>query len=475
MTKNCSNPKVTAARDAAQQNRSADESAFWQVKDVGCTNLRGDILKDYITSARKAGMKVGIYLSPADGSELPPAFFKQLVAAAEAKVAAGQPLSIEEQATYDDRANQPAGQARSGSGSAISKRTIPTLVPNDNRAAALAAGELPKFTVNEDDYNAYYLNLVYELFTQYGPIDEFWLDGANPWSGSGVSENYDFTAWFTLIHKLSPNTVTFAGPAGVRWIGNEEGAGRNTEWSSLPTTGDPNTAHNEGLFVGGAQATDLGSRQVLADPSVRYLEWAPAESDVKITPGWFYHDGDKAKTAQQLVGTYRNTVGKNASMLLNVPPATDGKFQPDEIASLAAFGKAIKATQKVNLARPAAGTPASPALIRVTDDSLATSWSMAKGALEGTLDIPLAASKTFDQIRLGEDIRHGQHVEGAVVQAEIDGAWKTLGTVTTIGYTRLITLTKPVTTDHLRVIITQSRAKPYLATVALYKAVAPTS
>ncbi|QYN18314.1 alpha-L-fucosidase [Amycolatopsis sp. DSM 110486] len=465
----CTDPKADAARQTAQATRSQDPSAFWQARDAGCTNPRGDILRDYVDSARKAGLKVGVYLSPADGAELPATFFADEVKRIEAKVAAGQSLSIEEQATYDDRASAPQGQGRYGTGSAVTERTIPTLVAHDDRAAALAAGKLPRFTVDEDDYNTYYLNQLYELFTQYGPIDELWLDGANPWRDRGVSENYDFTTWFSMIHALSPNTVTFAGPAGVRWVGNEAGQARTTEWSPLPTTGDPNTAHNEELFLGGATATDLGSRQVLADPSVRFLQWAPAESDVSIRPGWFFHTGEQPKTAAQLVDIYRRTVGRNSSLLLNVPPGPDGEFAPADVAALAAFGQSVAATQ-VNQAHAWPGDKAGAA---VTDGSLTTSWTPPHGALAGTLDVPLARPATFDQIRLGEDISRGQHVEGATVQAEVNGAWQTLGTVTTIGYTRLVTLSAPVTTSHLRVVITQARDTPYLSTFALYRTVAP--
>ncbi|MDT8913328.1 alpha-L-fucosidase [Amycolatopsis sp. PS_44_ISF1] len=461
------------ARGAAQQARAQDPSAFWRVRATGCANPRGDLLRDYVDSARAAGLKVGVYLSPADGAELPASFFAGEVERIGAKVAAGQPLSIEEQATYDDRAFAPSGQGRYGSGSAVTPRTIPSLVPGDDRAAALAAGRLPRFSVREDDYNSYYLNQLYELFTQYGPIDELWLDGANPWRDHGIGEDYDFTTWFRMIHAFSPDTVTFAGPAGVRWVGNESGRARETEWSPLPVTADPATAHNEELFPGGASAEDLGSRAVLADPSVRYLQWAPAESDVSLRPGWFFHAGEQPKTAARLVSLYRQTVGRNSSLLLNVPPAPDGTVPPGDRAALAAFGASVAATQAVNLAKPGPGVPRSPAVDAVTDDALRTSWSPPHGAREGTLDLPLSRPVTFDQIRLGEDLGRGQHIEGATVEAEAGGVWRTVTTVTTVGSTRLVTLPAPVTADRVRVLVTQSRATPYLATFALYRTVAP--
>ncbi|MEU0533310.1 alpha-L-fucosidase [Amycolatopsis tolypomycina] len=455
LTPGCTDP----GRDAAQANRAQDPSAYWQTRNTVCANPRGDILRDYVDAARAAGLKVGVYLSPADGAELPKQFFDAEVRRIAAKVAAGQPLSIEEQATYEDRASAPQGQGRYGTNSAVTRRTIPTLVPHDDRAAALAAGKLPEFAVEADDYNAYYLNQIYELFTQYGPIDELWLDGANPWRDHGIGETYDFTTWFRVIHALSPDTVTFAGPAGVRWVGNEAGQARETEWSPLPTTGDPATAHNEELFVGGATAGDLGSRPVLADPSVRYLQWAPAESDVSIRPGWFFHPDEQPKPPAQLVDIYRRTVGRNSSLLLNVPPGPDGRIAAADTAALAGFGRAVARTQARNLAQ---GGPAA-----VTDSSLTTAEP-----LDRPLDVRLPGPVTFDQIRLGEDITRGQHVEGALVQAEIGGTWQTLATVTTIGYTRLVTLPAPVTAGRLRVVVTQSRATPYLATFALYRTAA---
>jgi len=139
--------------------------------------------------------------------------------------------SINEVATLEDLPGTPRGLGRYGSGSAIVARTIPTPVPGDDRAGQ----DLPTFHVMADDYNAYYLNQLYEIFTQYGPIDELWLDGANPWSGSGIAEKYDFTTWFSMIHALSPDTVVFAGPQGTRWVGNEDGVARTTEWSVVAT------------------------------------------------------------------------------------------------------------------------------------------------------------------------------------------------------------------------------------------------
>jgi alpha-L-fucosidase len=461
---------AAAARSKAAAERATDPWAYWRIRTQGNVNPDGDILGTYLRAARKAGLKVGVYLSPADGAELPHAWHETFVADIVAKHDAGGSLSTEEQSTYDDRTRTPAGLGRYGSGSEVVARTIPTLVPDDDRAKAVTTGKLPSFRVMADDYNAYYLNQLYELFTQYGPIDELWLDGANPWTSSGISETYDFTTWFKLIHALSPDTVTFAGPQGTRWVGNEEGHARTTEWSVTPATADPATAHGETLLPGGPQAADIGSDALLTGPGVKYLQWFPAEADVSIRPGWFWHASEHPKSAEQLMGLYENSVGRNAVLLLNVPPNTQGRVDDADVAALTGFGKAVADTYRRNLLKGA--QPARTAR-DVTDARLGEGWSPAGGATTGTLELRLPRATAFDRIRLGEDITRGQHVQRFAVDAWTDSgtgpAWNEIATGTTIGYARILALATPVTTVRIRVRIEQSRATPRLAALGLYR------
>lgn len=439
---------------------------------VANSGWHGDLLGEYVRAARAAGLRVGVYLSPADGAELPHDWFAD-VYVPYIKAKPPSQRSINEVATLEDLPGAPRGLGRYGSGSAVVPRTIPTLVDGDDRADRIAAGKLPTFHVKADDYNAYYLNQVYEIFTQYGPIDEFWLDGANPWSGSGVTEDYDFTTWFELIHALSPGTVTFAGPQGTRWVGNEGGVARTTEWSVVADTADPATEHGEGILVGGAQASDLGSRYVLADPSVRYVQWFPAEADVSIRPGWFHHQDQSPKTAEQLVGLHHTSVGRNALLLLNVPPATDGRIAAADVASMTAFGTAIRDTYGTNLLAGNAHDPHDRTFRALTDDRMDTAWRPRSGAVAGTVTLELAEAVTFDQFRLGEDITHGQQVEQFVVDTWDGSAWQRAVRGTTIGYSRILVLDAPVTTDRVRVHILDARSTPRLALVGAYLSVAP--
>ncbi|MGW7640587.1 alpha-L-fucosidase [Streptomyces decoyicus] len=399
---------------------------------VAASPGRPDVVGAYVKAARRAGLKVGIYLSPSDGAELPHAWHAQWVEEIRRKQQEGTPLSLPERVALEDGDRAPRGLGRFGNGSKVTERTIPTLVPGDDRAAAVRGGRLPVFHVRADDYDAYYLNQVYELFTQYGPLDELWLDGANPWTDSGITQKYDVAQWFRLIHRLSPDTVVFAGPQGARWVGNEKGIARETEWSVTPSAADPWTVMAGGL-PNDSTDPDIGSRAKLLAPTTKYLQWYPAEADVSLRPGWFHHPGERPKTPAQLMDLYEKSVGRNASLLLNVPPARDGRIAAEDVTSLTAFGTAVRETYGRDL-RAAGPGP-----------------------------------RTFDRIGLAEDIRHGQRVERFSVQARSGGTWTTLARGTTIGHRRILTLGQPVTADAVRVTVEESRGPVRLAPVTLHR------
>ncbi|MEU5236340.1 alpha-L-fucosidase [Streptomyces lydicus] len=393
---------------------------------------RPDVVGAYVRAARRAGLKVGLYLSPSDGAELPHAWHARWVEEIRRKQQEGRPLSLPERVALEDGDHAPRGLGRFGNGSEVTERVIPTLVPGDDRAAAVRSGKLPSFRVRADDYDAYYLNQVYELFTQYGPLDELWLDGANPWSDSGITQKYHVAEWFRLIHRLSPDTVVFAGPQGARWVGNENGAARETEWSVTPSAQDPWTVLAGGL-PNDSTDPDIGSRAKLLAPTTKYLQWYPAEADVSLRPGWFHHPGERPKPPARLTDLYEKSVGRNASLLLNVPPARDGRIAAEDVASLTAFGTAVRATYGTDLRQAGPGP-----------------W-------------------TFDRIGLGEDLRHGQRVERFEVAARTGGTWTTLARGTTVGHRRILALPAPVTADAVRVTVRESRGRTYLTPVTLHR------
>ncbi|MFJ8821270.1 alpha-L-fucosidase [Streptomyces sp. NPDC102467] len=393
-----------------------------------------NVVRRYVDSARAHKLRVGIYLSPSDGSELPHAWHTTWIESLRKKQAEGGTLTSVELTALADGDRSPGGLGRFGNGSAVKEHTIPTLVEGDDRADDVRSGKLPTFTVHVNDYDAYYLNLVYELFTEYGPLDEFWLDGANPWADAGITQEYRFDEWFRVIKALSPDTVVFGGPNGVRWVGNENGVGRETEWSVVPTTADPRTFHGEWLLPHGPTAADIGSRARLTESGVTHLSWFPAEADVSNRPGWFHHPDQKPKSAAQLFDLYEKSVGRNATLLLNVPPSKAGTVDAADVAELTAFGERVRKVYGRPVAKNADGTT------------------------------------TFDRVAVREDIEHGQRVEEFAVEAEIDGSWQQIATGTTIGYQRILPLAAPVTASRVRITVLASRAEPRLGRTTLHRA-----
>lgn len=337
----------------------------------------GDVVAQLAAAAESQGVAMGVYLSPAD--------------------------------LHQEKA--PGGYY--GNGSAVVESAIPTLVDGDDRAERVASGELPQFRYTVDDYNRFYLNQLYELLTEYGPIAEIWLDGANP---TGTEQEYDYEAWFDLIRRLAPDATVAVGGPDVRWVGNESGYARESEWSVIPFSG--------GRMVAGSEEDELAGPEQLAKAD--QLRWYPAEVDVSIRPGWFYHpeEDDAVKSVAELVDIYRKSVGRNAVLLLNIPPDRRGLFADVDVTRLAEFGATVRAVYGSAMPLPGA----------------------------------------INVVALSEDITQGQQVESFAVDASIAGEWVEIATGTTIGHRRLLPLKETVTPSAVRLRVLSARAE---ATVTL--------
>jgi alpha-L-fucosidase len=178
-------------------------------------------------------------------------------------------------------------------------------------------------------YNDVFAGMMKELFTNYGPIWELWWDGANGEGPNGKKQEYDWKRFKETVKKLSPNTVVFSdiGPQ-LRWCGNENGIAGITNWNTLDTDG----------FEPGKLAP---STDTLNQGNINGKYWIPAECDVSIRPGWFYHktEDEKVKTPEQLFQLYEKSVGRGANLLLNVPPDGNGLITKFDSTALAGFKK----------------------------------------------------------------------------------------------------------------------------------------
>ena len=372
-------------------------------------NGKGDILKDLSASCQKYGLKLGVYLSPADLFQI----------------------------------ESPDGLY--GNLSKYTKRTIPREVPGRPFA------NQTKFEFEVDDYNEYFLNQLFEVLTEYGPVHEVWFDGAHPKRKGG--QTYNYPAWKELIHKLAPDAVIF-GREDVRWCGNEAGGTRPTEWNVISYQADPDT------MTQFADMTDpmLGDREQLYQ--AQYLHYQQAETNTSIREGWFYRDDthQKVRSADDVFDIYERAVGGNSTFLLNIPPNRDGRFSPADVESLKETGKRIRETYGTDLLAGAKGPK------EVLDGKEDTYLCIKDKEFTVTTPSPV----TINRIMLQEAIAtHSERVEKYAIDVWIDGAWKEIAVSTNIGYKRILRFPE-VTTDKLRFRLLESRLTPAISHISAH-------
>jgi alpha-L-fucosidase len=299
-------------------------------------------------------------------------------------------------------------------------------------------------TYGKPEYIDLYRRQMRELLTGYGELFEIWHDGANGGSGyyGGANETrkidkthyYDWAKTWQIERELQPHACRFSdvGP-DIRWVGNEKGIAGETCWATItphePNGGDP--------MPGDVVESELNT-------GTRFGKyWMPAECDVSIRPGWFWHEAEnsKVKTPEQLFNLHLVSAGRGASFLLNVPPDRRGLLHESDTASLKAFGKLKQ---------------------RVFGNNLAAH------AQRDGLTVKLGKPETFNLVRLREDIAKGQRVGAFSVEYETAGGWKKFGSGTSIGMGRILRSDTPVTADRVRVQIVESAAPAVISEISLF-------
>lgn len=323
-------------------------------------------------------------------------------------------------------------------------------------------------------YNDYFINQLTELLTNYGPIEEVWFDGANGEGPDGKKQVYDFDRWYNHIRKLQPNAVIAVMGPDVRWVGTETGYGRETEWSvlpgdaMLPATIAENSQQLDGFAPTNLMQDDLGSREKIYQ--AQSLVWYPAETDVSIRPGWFYHEAEDSlvKSPEKLLDIYFSSVGRNGVLLLNIPPDKRGLIHENDAASLREWKNWRDQIFRHNLLGEAKWVSAINGCDKLLDGSATTSWQIKQGDTTATLEMELPAPAEMDLVALQEDISQGQRVESFRLLYWQDNAWKELTKGTTIGYKRILRF-KPVKAQKLKLMIESSRGEPLLSEFGAYK------
>lgn len=305
-------------------------------------------------------------------------------------------------------------------------------------------------------YNDFYCHQLTELLTQYGPLHEVWFDGACAEGPNGRKQEYDWNRFFALVKELQPQAVTFGdGGTDVRWVGNERGYANETCWattdprivrfpgdSGISQANDATAAERLKLHFGTGEAPDpTGS-----EPRI----WQPAECDVSIRPGWFYHaeEDDKVRSVENLIDLYFRSVGYNSLLLLNLPPTPEGLLHEADVTAVLAFRQELD---------------------RLFARDLAVEARVITQPEEPThIELRWETSQTLSIVSLREAVELGQRISRFEIDVQ-DGSsdWITIVHGTTIGCRKLIRL-EPVEVSALRVRILDALAAPVLPTVQVY-------
>lgn len=295
-------------------------------------------------------------------------------------------------------------------------------------------------------YDDYYINQLTELLTNYGDIFSVWLDGACGENSEGRKQKYDFQRYFDKIRELQPDAViSIVGP-DVRWIGNEGGHTRESEWSVIPVdlmylekvqNSSQNDANMNWDNIIKTQMNDIASDEVIKDST--NFTWFPAEVNVSIRPGWFYHpeEDDKVKPVDELFDIYLRSVGGNATFLLNIPPNMNGLFAKEDVKVLNEFGEKLD-----------------------VEFSNEISFTLKK---EGSSFILDNITDNISYIVIQEDIKQSQRVSKFSV---IHNGIK-IYNGTTIGYKKICVLDNKIS-GKIEIVIEKSRADVFLKNIILY-------
>ncbi len=334
------------------------------------------------------------------------------------------------------------------------------------------------------EYDDFFINQLTELLTNYGEVFSVWFDGACGEGPNGKKQYYDWDRYYAKIRELQPNAcISVCGP-DVRWCGNEAGHTRVAEWSVVPERAkdseiiaEKSQQSDDAEFRQrkvDARDGDLGSRELLENEQA--LIWYPAEVNTSIRPGWFWHESenDKVRPLDELINIYNNSVGGNATFLLNIPPTKDGLFHENDVERLNEIGAYLEKAFSENLLSSAKikveSTVDGCDIKNVLSDNYDSFYSPEKGDNTATIVVDWEDEQDIGNIVIKENILNSQRVESFSVDVMENDSWKEIYTGTVIGYKRIVPL-KSVKTKSIRIRINDSRCEPALSFIAVYKAI----
>ncbi|RZL48441.1 MAG: alpha-L-fucosidase [Pedobacter sp.] len=308
------------------------------------------------------------------------------------------------------------------------------------------------------DYLKIYQAQLKELYSNYGELFMSWHDGANGGDGfyGGAKEKrsidnttyYDWKNTWQITRTMQPMANIFSDVGlDVRWVGNEDGHAADTSWATFT----PMPPKGKNVAVPG-QANYPESPMGIRDGKY----WMPAECDVPLRKGWFYHANEKPKSVDKLIDLYFKSVGRGAGLDLGLAPDTRGQLHEDDVANLKEFGDILKKTFTQNLAKGAILAPSNSrgkaySASFLVDRNKKTYWATADNIHNATIIVDFKKNATFDVISLQEYIPLGQRVDSFSIEVFENNSWKRISAGASIGAKRLVRLENPITTTKLRI------------------------
>ena len=315
-------------------------------------------------------------------------------------------------------------------------------------------------------YVDYYHNQLRELLSNYGAMFMVWMDGANGgdgyYGGAREKRSIDAQTYYgmdeirQIVTELQPNAVIFGDErADIRWIGNEAGQSADTVWPTVKSA---------------QQVADFRKANGMRNGE----KWHPAEVDVSIRPGWFYHadQDNQVKTPQQLVDIYFNSVGRGADLHLNFPPNKRGLLGENDVRNSREMRRILDEIFRTNLAVGAKVTASATrqgdfSAVQVLAPSRDTFWAAPDDTKDATLIFDLPKATTFDVVMLQEVIELGQRLDSFSLDIWDNGSWREILQQESVGYKRLDRLQTPVTTQKVRLHL-HAPVAPVLSHFGLY-------
>ncbi len=330
-------------------------------------------------------------------------------------------------------------------------------------------------------YDDYFIAQLTELLTNYGDVFTVWLDGACGEGKNGKKQEYDWERYYAVIRKLQPNAcISVCGP-DIRWCGNEAGDTRESEWSIVPKRlsdkriiAENSQQADDAAFRQRKISTmdqDLGSRSVLEGE--KDLIWYPAEVDVSIRPGWFYHpqEDEKVRSLEELKQIYLHSVGGNAMLLLNIPPTKEGTIHKNDEKRLRQLGDWIHNTFKENVVEEAElfanKEVQGHAINAVREDNNKTWYEPVSGTKKTEIQIVWQEEKVLEYLVLKEAIWCSQRIEEFEVYAMKNGKEILIYHGTTVGYKKIVEL-NAIKTSKLIIRIFDARTEQTLYIIGLF-------